>query len=52
MLGFEIVAAISVISIFAWFILAAKNTAMDNRYIVEEEIKDDKDDDIKDKTTT
>jgi len=45
MLGFEIVAAISVISIFAWFILAAKNTAQDNRYIVEEEIDDTKDDD-------
>ena len=41
MLGFEIVAAISVISIFAWFILAAKNTAQNNRYIVEEEIEDE-----------
>ena len=43
MLGFEIVAAISVISIFAWFILAAKNTAQNNRYIVEEEIEDEDD---------
>ena len=41
MLGFEIVAAISVISIFAWFIMAAKNTAQNNRYIVEEEIEDE-----------
>ena len=37
MLGFEIVAAISVMSIFAWFIMAAKNTAKNNQYIVEEE---------------
>ena len=43
MLGFEIVAAISVISIFAWFILAAKNTAQNNRYIVEEEIEEEDD---------
>ena len=43
MLGFEIVAAISVISIFAWFIMAAKNTAKNNQYIVEEEIEDDTD---------
>ena len=43
MLGFEIVAAISVISIFAWFILAAKNTAQNNRYIVEEEIEEEQD---------
>ena len=41
MLGFEIVAGISVISIFAWFILAAKNTASNNQYIVEEEIDDE-----------
>ena len=40
MLGFEIVAAISVISIFAWFIMAAKNTAKNNQYIVEEEIEE------------
>jgi len=40
MLGFEIVAAISVISIFAWFIMAAKNTAKNNQYIIEEEIED------------
>jgi len=43
MLGFEIVAAISVVSIFAWFIMAAKNTAQNNRYIIEEEIEDDTD---------
>ena len=41
MLGFEIVAAISVISIFAWFIMAAKNTAQNNQYVREEEIEDD-----------
>jgi len=41
MLGFEIVAAISVISIFAWFILAAKNTAQNNQYIIEEELEDE-----------
>ena len=52
MLGFEIVAAVSVISIFAWFIMAAKNTAQNNRYIVEEEIEDDKNDDTKDKAST
>ena len=40
MLGFEIVAAISVISIFAWFIMAAKNTAKNNQYIIEEEVED------------
>ena len=47
MLGFEIVAAISVISIFAWFILAAKNTASNNQYIIEEEIDDDAGSDAK-----
>ena len=41
MLAFEIIAAISVITVFAWFIMAAKNTASNNRYIVEEEIDDD-----------
>jgi len=41
MLGFEIVAAISVISIFAWFIMAAKNTAQNNQYVREEEIDED-----------
>lgn len=39
MIGFEIVAVISVISIFAWFILAAKNTNSQNRFI-EDEIDD------------
>ena len=33
MLGFEIIAVISVISIFAWFIMAAKNTNRQNRFI-------------------
>jgi len=47
MLGFEIVAAISVISIFAWFILAAKNTAKNNQYIVEEEVEETANDDKK-----
>ncbi len=42
MIGFEIVAIISVISIFAWFIMAAKNTNSQNRFI-----KDDEDDDLK-----
>ena len=32
MLGFEIVAVISVISIFAWFIMAAKKTNSQNRF--------------------
>jgi len=32
MIGFEIVAVISVISIFAWFIMAAKNTNSQNRF--------------------
>ncbi len=41
MLGFQIVAAISVISIFAWFIMAAKKTASNNQYVREEEIEDD-----------
>ena len=45
MLGFEIVAAVSVISIFAWFILAAKNTAKNNQYIVEEEVEETPNDD-------
>lgn len=39
MLGFEIVAIISVISIFAWFIMAAKNTNSQNQFI--EENKED-----------
>lgn len=38
MLGFEIVAIISVVSIFAWFIMAAKNTAQNNKYIIEDEV--------------
>lgn len=33
MIGFEIVAVISVISIFAWFIMAAKNTNSQNRFM-------------------
>ena len=33
MLGFEIIAVISVISIFAWFIMAAKNTNSQNRFM-------------------
>lgn len=36
MLGFEIIAVISVISIFAWFIMAAKNTNSQNRFIDDE----------------
>ena len=50
MLGFEIVATISVISIFAWFILAAKNTAQNNRYIIEEEIEEDQENKTNNKT--
>ncbi len=37
MIGFEIVAIISVISIFAWFIMAAKNSNSENRFIDEED---------------
>ncbi len=37
MIGFEIVAIISVISIFAWFILAAKKTDSQNRFIDDDE---------------
>ncbi|MGB6019852.1 MAG: hypothetical protein WBF77_09690 [Sulfurimonadaceae bacterium] len=33
MIGFEIVAIISVISIFAWFIMAYKNTNSQNQFI-------------------
>jgi len=44
MIGFEIVAVISVISIFAWFIMAAKNTNSQNRFM-----DDDTDDDMKEK---
>ncbi len=44
MIGFEIVAIISVISIFAWFIMAAKNTNSQNRFM-----DDDTDDDMKEK---
>jgi hypothetical protein len=44
MLGFEIVATISVISIFAWFVMAAKNTAQNNRYIAEEDDSNTKED--------
>ncbi len=40
MTGFEIVAFISVISIFAWFIMAAKNTNSQNRYIEEDDKKE------------
>ncbi len=40
MIGFEIVAVISVISIFAWFIMAAKNTNSQNRFM--EDDKDEK----------
>lgn len=40
MIGFEIVAVISVISIFAWFIMAAKNTNSQNRFIEEDETKE------------
>ena len=47
MLGFEIVAAISVMSIFAWFIMAAKNTAKNNQYIVEEEVEETSSDEKK-----
>ena len=39
MTGFEIVAGISVISIFAWFIMAAKNTNSQNRFIEEDDTK-------------
>ncbi|MDA3945146.1 MAG: hypothetical protein PF439_00490 [Helicobacteraceae bacterium] len=42
MLGFEIVAIISVISIFAWFIMAAKNTNSQNRFIDEDETDEKK----------
>ncbi|WP_345974310.1 hypothetical protein [Sulfurimonas sp. HSL3-7] len=37
MTGFEIVAIISVISIFAWFIMAAKNTNSQNQFIEEDD---------------
>jgi hypothetical protein len=40
MIGFEIVAVISVISIFAWFIMAAKNTNSQNRFIEDDETKE------------
>jgi len=40
MTGFEIVAAISVISIFAWFIMAAKKTDSQNRFIEDDDTKD------------
>lgn len=40
MTGFEIVAGISVISIFAWFIMAAKKTDSQNRFIDEDNIKE------------
>jgi len=40
MMGFEIVAVISVISIFAWFIMAAKNTNSQNRFIDEDDEND------------
>jgi hypothetical protein len=36
MTGFEIVAGISVITVFAWFIMAAKNTNSQNRFIEDE----------------
>jgi uncharacterized protein YxeA len=42
MTGFEIVAIISVISIFAWFIMAAKKTDSQNRFIEEDETKEKK----------
>jgi len=41
MIGFEIVAAISVISIFAWFIMAAKKTDSHNRFIEDDTKIDD-----------
>jgi len=40
MTGFEIVAAISVISIFAWFIMAAKKTDSHNRFIEDDDTRD------------
>jgi hypothetical protein len=40
MTGFEIVAAVSVISIFAWFIMAAKKTDSHNRFIEDDDAKD------------
>lgn len=40
MIGFEIVAFISVISIFAWFIMAAKNTNSQNRFVEDDETKE------------
>lgn len=40
MTGFEIVAAVSVISIFAWFIMAAKKTDSHNRFIEDDDTKD------------
>lgn len=42
MMGFEIVAVISVISIFAWFIMAAKNTNSQNRFIDEDDTEEKK----------
>lgn len=42
MIGFEIVAVISVISIFAWFIMAAKNTNSQNRFIDEDDTEEKK----------
>jgi hypothetical protein len=39
MTGFEIVAIISVITVFAWFIMAAKNTNSRNRFIEEDDTK-------------
>ncbi len=40
MIGFEIVAIISVISIFAWFIMAAKKTDSQNRFLEDEDTKE------------
>jgi len=40
MTGFEVVAFISVISIFAWFIMAAKKKDSHNRFLDEDDTKD------------